>query len=73
MSKSHIHSEKFTLTSWNVKKIGNPMEDTMESLELVIVFTLALVAIVALGRGVRGRFGGIEIVTKPDLNSKSKK
>ena len=45
----------------------------MGNLELVIVFALALAAIVALGRGVRGKFGGIEIVTTTDSNSKSKK
>lgn len=45
----------------------------MESLAIVVVFALALVAIVALGRGVRGKFGGLEISTQEDSTSRSKK
>lgn len=45
----------------------------MENLAIVVVFTLTLVAIVALGRGVRGKFGGIEITTQDDSISRSKK
>jgi len=45
----------------------------MENLSIVVVFALALVAIVALGRGVRGKFGGIEITTQEDSTSRSKK
>jgi hypothetical protein len=45
----------------------------MENLAIVAVFALALVAIVALGRGVRGKLGGIEINTEPDSISRSKK
>lgn len=45
----------------------------MESLIIAVVFTLALVAIVALGKGVRGKFGGIEIATQQDSISRSKK
>jgi hypothetical protein len=48
-------------------------ENNMESLIIVVVFTLTLVAIVALGKGVRGKFGGIEIATQQDSISKSKK
>lgn len=45
----------------------------MESLVVVVIFTLALVAIVELGRGVRGKFGSIEIATQDDSISRSKK
>jgi hypothetical protein len=45
----------------------------MENLAIVVVFALTLVAIVALGRGVRGKFGGIEIATEQDSISESKK
>lgn len=45
----------------------------MENLEIVVTFALTLVAIVALGRGVRGKLGGIEIATQQDSISKSKK
>jgi len=46
----------------------------MESLAIVVVFALTLVAIVALGRGVRGKLGGFfEIATEKEPTSKSKK
>ena len=45
----------------------------MENLAIVVVFALTLVAIVALGRGVRGKLGGIEIATQQDSISRSKK
>lgn len=45
----------------------------MENLAMVVVFALALVAIVALGRGVRGKFWGIEITTQEESPSRSKK
>jgi hypothetical protein len=46
----------------------------MENLAIVVVFALTLVAIVALGRGVRGKLGGFfEISTEKDSISKSKK
>lgn len=45
----------------------------MENLAIVVVFALALVAIVALGRGIRAKLGGIEIETKQDSISDSKK
>ena len=46
----------------------------MENLAIVVVFALTLVAIVALGRGVYGKLGGlIEIATQKDSNSRSKK
>lgn len=45
----------------------------MENLTVVVVFALTLVALVALGRGVRGKFGGIEIATKKESISGSKK
>lgn len=38
----------------------------MESLAIVVVFCLAVIAIVALGRGIRARLGGLEIATKDD-------
>lgn len=45
----------------------------MENLAIVVVFALALVAIVALGKGVRGKLGGIEINTESESTSKSEK
>jgi hypothetical protein len=48
-------------------------ETMMENLAIVVVFALTLVAIVALGRGVRGKLGGIEIGTQQDPITKSKK
>jgi len=45
----------------------------MENIAIVVVFALTLVAIVALGRGIRGKLGGIEIATKEDSISRSKK
>jgi hypothetical protein len=45
----------------------------METLEIVVIFALTLVAIVALGRGIRGKLGGIEISTQQDSISRSKK
>ncbi|HMH42089.1 MAG TPA: hypothetical protein VK557_01285 [Pyrinomonadaceae bacterium] len=45
----------------------------MENLAIVVVFALTLVAIVALGRGIRAKLGGIEIATKEDSISESKK
>jgi hypothetical protein len=45
----------------------------MENLAIVAVFALTLVAIVALGRGVRGKLGGFEITTQNDSISSSKK
>lgn len=45
----------------------------MENLAIVVVFALTLVAIVALGRGIRGKLGGIEIATQNDSISRSKK
>lgn len=45
----------------------------MENLAIVVVFALTLVAIVALGRGVRGKLGSIEIATQNDPISGSKK
>jgi hypothetical protein len=45
----------------------------MESLAIVVVFALTLVAIVAMGKGVRGKLGGIEIGTQQDPSSRSKK
>ncbi len=45
----------------------------MENVAIVIVFALTLVAIVALGRGVRAKLGGIEIATQKDPIPRSKK
>ena len=45
----------------------------MENLAIVVVFALTLVAIVALGRGVRGKLGGIEIGTLQDSIEDRKK
>lgn len=45
----------------------------MENLAIVVVFALTLVAIVALGRGIRGKLGAFEIATKEDSISGSKK
>lgn len=47
--------------------------DSLVVVAVVVVFTLALIAIVALGRGVRGKFGGIEIATQDDSNPRSEK
>jgi hypothetical protein len=44
----------------------------MDNLAIVVVFALALVAIVALGRGIRAKLGGMEIATKEDSISESK-
>ena len=45
----------------------------MDYVAIVIVFALTLVAVVALGRGVRGKLGGIEIATQEDSTTRSKK
>ena len=45
----------------------------MENLAIVVVFALTLVAIVALGKGVHGKFGIFEIFTKKDSVSRAKK
>jgi hypothetical protein len=55
------------------QKFGAPQEKNMENLAIVVVFALTLVAIVALGRGIRGKLGGIEIATQQDSISRSKK
>jgi hypothetical protein len=45
----------------------------MEYLSIVVVFALTLVAIVALGRGISGKLGSIEIATQNDSISRPKK
>jgi hypothetical protein len=45
----------------------------MDYVAIVIVFGLTLVAVVALGKGVRGKLGGIEIATQEDSETRSKK
>jgi hypothetical protein len=56
------------------QKFGAPQEEkNMENIAIVVVFALTLVAIVALGRGIRGKLGGIEIATQNDSISRSKK
>jgi hypothetical protein len=45
----------------------------VENVVIVVVFALTLVAIVALGRGVRAKLGGIEIATQNDPISRPKK
>lgn len=55
------------------KNLDVSQERNMENLAIVVVFALALVAIVALGRGVRGKFGSIEIATKDDPTHDPKK
>lgn len=45
----------------------------MENIAMVVVFALTLVAIVALGRGIRAKLGGIEIATQKDSISRPKK
>ena len=45
----------------------------MDFVAIVIVFALTLVAVVALGRGVRGKLGGIEIATEENSDTRSKK
>jgi hypothetical protein len=55
------------------QKFDAPQEDDVETLAIVIVFALTLVAIVALGRGIRGKLFGIEIATQNDSTSRSKK
>jgi hypothetical protein len=55
------------------KKFDALQEKDMENLAIVVVFALTLVAIVALGRGIRGKLGGIEIATQQDSISGSKK
>ncbi len=68
--KSHIRHLVLLLRT---REDFGPKENNMENLAIVVVFALALVAIVALGRGVRGKFGGIEISTQEDSTSRSKK
>ena len=55
------------------QKFGAPQENNMENLAIVVVFALTLVAIVALGRGIRGKLGGFEIATQKDSISRSEK
>ena len=55
------------------KKFNAPQEENVENLAIVAVFALTLVAIVALGRGIRGKLGGIEIATQNDSVSRPKK
>jgi hypothetical protein len=54
-------------------KLDAPQEESMEYVAIVIVFALTLVAVVALGKGVRGKLGAIEIVTQEDTDKKSRK
>lgn len=55
------------------QKFDAPQEENMENLAIVVVFALTLVAIVALGRGIRAKLGGIEIATQKDSISRPKK
>jgi hypothetical protein len=67
---------KHLLALFNVEareKFRCPQEENMENLAIVVVFALTLVAIVALGRGIRGKLGAFEIATKEDPISRSKK
>jgi hypothetical protein len=45
----------------------------MENIAVVVIFALTLVAIVALGRGIHAKLGGIEIATQKDSISRPKK
>lgn len=73
--RSHISSIYCAFYSWRseIQKLDAPQENNMDNLAMVVVFALTLVAIVALGRGIRGKLGGIEIATKEDSISRSKK